>query len=76
MELNLSRNIIQKLTKIVSNSVRLINISWCEISTIESTALSGLSVIQKLDLSNNLISDIPNEMHSETLQYLNLANCR
>ncbi|XP_034478154.1 uncharacterized protein LOC117784512 [Drosophila innubila] len=76
MELNLSRNIIQKLTKIVSNSVRHINMSWCEITAIESTALSGLSVIQQLDLSNNLISDIPNQMQSETLQYLNLANCR
>ncbi|KAL7736170.1 hypothetical protein ACLKA6_003716 [Drosophila palustris] len=76
MELNLSRNIIQKLTKLVSNSVRHINISWCEISTVDSSALSGLSVIQQLDLSNNLISDIPNQMQSETLQYLNLANCR
>ncbi|EDW01470.1 toll-like receptor 9 isoform X2 [Drosophila grimshawi] len=76
LELNLSRNIIQKLTKIVSNSVRLINMSWCEISSIENTALSSLSAIQNLDLSNNLISDIPNLMHSETLQHLNLANCR
>ncbi|XP_030559960.1 insulin-like growth factor-binding protein complex acid labile subunit [Drosophila novamexicana] len=76
LELNLSRNIIQKLTKIVSNSVRLINMSWCEISYIEGNALSGLSAIQKLDLSHNLISDIPNLMRSETLQQLNLANCR
>lgn len=76
MELNLSRNILQKFTKIVSNSVRLINMSWCEINSIDSTALSGLSVIQRLDLSNNLISDIPKLMRSESLQYLNLANCR
>lgn len=76
LELNLSRNIIQKLTKIVSNSVRLINMSWCEISYIEGNALFGLSAIQKLDLSHNLISDIPNLMRSETLQQLNLANCR
>lgn len=76
MELNLSRNILQKFTKIVSNSVRQINMSWCEINSIDSTALSGLSVIQRLDLSNNFISDIPNLMRSESLQYLNLANCR
>nr|NP_001246458.1 uncharacterized protein Dmel_CG5819, isoform C [Drosophila melanogaster]NP_611660.1 uncharacterized protein Dmel_CG5819, isoform A [Drosophila melanogaster]NP_726186.1 uncharacterized protein Dmel_CG5819, isoform B [Drosophila melanogaster]AAF46828.1 uncharacterized protein Dmel_CG5819, isoform A [Drosophila melanogaster]AAM29403.1 RE09008p [Drosophila melanogaster]AAM68218.1 uncharacterized protein Dmel_CG5819, isoform B [Drosophila melanogaster]AFH08211.1 uncharacterized protein Dmel_CG5 len=76
VELNLSRNVLQKLTKIVSNSVRTINMSWCEITSIESTALSSLSVIQKLDLSNNLITDMPTFMRSETLQQLNLANCR
>ncbi|XP_020817779.1 uncharacterized protein LOC110191305 [Drosophila serrata] len=76
VELNLSRNVLQKLTRIVSNSVRTINMSWCEISSIESSALSSLSVIQKLDLSNNLISDFPTFMRSETLQQLNLANCR
>ncbi|XP_060652036.1 leucine-rich repeat-containing G-protein coupled receptor 5 [Drosophila nasuta] len=75
-ELNLSRNIIKKLTRIVSNSVRHINMSWCEISEIESTAFSSLSVIQKVDLSNNFIAELPNQMHSETLWYLNLANCR
>ncbi|XP_016953557.1 uncharacterized protein LOC108026877 [Drosophila biarmipes] len=76
VELDLSRNVLQKLTKIVSNSVRTINMSWCEIASIESTALSSLSVILKLDLSNNLISDVPTFMRSETLQQLNLANCR
>ncbi|XP_017959754.1 uncharacterized protein LOC108653622 [Drosophila navojoa] len=76
LELNMSRNIIQKLTKIVSNSVRVIDLSWCEISVIESTALTGLSAIQRLDLSNNLISYFPSLMRSETLQQLNLANCR
>ncbi|XP_022217693.2 uncharacterized protein LOC111070943 isoform X2 [Drosophila obscura] len=76
VELNLSRNVLQKLTRIVSNSVRTINMSWCEITSIESTSLSSLSAILKLDLSNNLISDIPSNMKSETLQQLNLANCR
>ncbi|XP_017025296.1 insulin-like growth factor-binding protein complex acid labile subunit [Drosophila kikkawai] len=76
VELNLSRNVLQKLTRIVSNSVRTINMSWCEITFIDSSALSSLSVIQKLDLSNNLISDFPTFMRSETLQELNLANCR
>ncbi|EDW08371.1 uncharacterized protein LOC6578526 [Drosophila mojavensis] len=76
LELNMSRNIIQKLTKIVSNSVRVIDLSWCEISVIENTALTGLSAIQRLDLSNNLISYFPSLMRSETLQHLNLANCR
>ncbi|XP_034651840.1 platelet glycoprotein V [Drosophila subobscura] len=76
VELNLSRNVLQKLTRIVSNSLRTINMSWCEITSIESSSLSSLSAIQRLDLSNNLISDIPSNMRSATLQQLNLANCR
>lgn len=76
VELNLSRNVLRKLTKIVSNSVRTINMSWCEITSIESSALSSLSAILRLDLSNNLISDIPSFMRSETLKELNLGNCR
>lgn len=76
VELNLSRNVLRKLTKIVSNSVRTINMSWCEITSIESSALSSLSAILRLDLSNNLISDVPSFMRSETLQELNLGNCR
>ncbi|EDW72264.2 uncharacterized protein Dwil_GK20808, isoform C [Drosophila willistoni] len=76
VELNLSRNVIQKFTRIVSNSVRVINMSWCEITSIDSSSLTSLSAIQKLDLSHNLISDIPNLMRSETLQSLNLGNCR
>ncbi|ALC41401.1 CG5819 [Drosophila busckii] len=75
-ELNLSRNIIQKLTKLTSNSLRSINLSWCEIDSIDALAFTGLSVIQRMDLSHNLINDIPNLMRSETLQVLNLANCK
>ncbi|XP_034478124.1 protein artichoke-like [Drosophila innubila] len=75
-ELNLSHNKIQKLTKIISNSVEYINMSWCNISTIEINALSNLSVIEVLDLSHNLINNIPNEFESNTLTALILSNCR
>ncbi|XP_037951419.1 uncharacterized protein LOC119682125 [Teleopsis dalmanni] len=74
--LNLSRNVIERLTKLISNSLRDINLSWCEIHAIETTALSGLTTIQRLDLSNNLLRDFPGGMRSETLQRLNLSNCR
>lgn len=73
---NLSRNVIERLTKLVSNSLRDINLSWCEIIAIDATAFTGLSAIQRLDLSNNLLRDFPAGMRSGTLQKLNLSNCK
>lgn len=76
VSLNLSHNVIDKFTKIVSNSLRDINLSWNEIIQMEGTALSGLSSLQKLNLANNLISDIPSGMRSDTLQKLDFSYCR
>jgi len=75
-ELDLSHNNIGKLTKIISNSVLYVNMTWCNISTIEINALSNLSNIEVLDLSDNLINNIPNEFESKTLAVLLLSNCR
>lgn len=74
--LNLSHNVLDKFTKIISNSLRDINLSWCEIITIDGAALSSLSSVQKLDLSNNLIRDLPAGLRSDTLQKLDLSYCR
>ncbi|XP_013104277.2 leucine-rich repeat-containing G-protein coupled receptor 5 [Stomoxys calcitrans] len=76
LSLNLNHNYIEKLTKLVSNSLRDINLSWCEIILIDGTAFLGFSSLQKLDLSNNLISDFPSGMGSNTLQKLDLSYCR
>lgn len=74
--LNLSHNVLDKFTKLISNSLRDINLSWCEIIVIDGTAFSSLSSLQKLDLSNNLIRDLPAGMRSDTLQKLDLSYCR
>lgn len=74
--LNLSYNVFEKFTKIISNSLRSINLSWCEIIDIDGTAFSGLSSIQGLDLSHNWIREFPSSMRSDTLQKLDLSNCR
>ncbi|XP_011177955.2 insulin-like growth factor-binding protein complex acid labile subunit [Zeugodacus cucurbitae] len=73
---NLSRNVMEKFTKLVSNSLREINLSGCEIIMIDGNAFTGLSVIQRLDLSKTLIKEFPSNMHSETLQRLDLSNCK
>ncbi|XP_067632750.1 insulin-like growth factor-binding protein complex acid labile subunit isoform X2 [Eurosta solidaginis] len=76
VSINLSRNAIEKFTKLVSNSVREINFSGCEIIMIDINALTGLSAIQRIDLSHTLIKEFPPHMRSETLQRLNLSNCK
>ncbi|XP_036331437.1 insulin-like growth factor-binding protein complex acid labile subunit isoform X2 [Rhagoletis pomonella] len=76
VSINLSRNVIEKFTKLVSNSLREVNLSGCEIIMIDGNALTGLSTIQRLDFSKNLIKEFPANMRSETLQRLDLSNCK
>jgi insulin-like growth factor-binding protein complex acid labile subunit len=74
--INLSRNYIGRLNKIVGASVAVLNMSWCEILTIDSDALSGMPDLIELDLSNNLIMFVPENLESDTLQTLDLSMCR
>ncbi|KAL9916624.1 uncharacterized protein LOC119635980 [Glossina fuscipes] len=76
VSVNLNRNTIEKFTNLVSSSLRDISLSWCEIIQIDANALSGLNNLQKLNLSRNLIKDFPDNMASDTLQKLDLSNCR
>nr|XP_014103590.1 toll-like receptor 13 [Bactrocera oleae]XP_036225856.1 toll-like receptor 13 [Bactrocera oleae] len=76
ISVNLSHNVMEKFTKLISNSLREINLSGCEIIIIDANALTGLSVIQRLDLSKTLIKEFPPNLHSETLQRLDLSNCK
>ncbi|XP_039957178.1 insulin-like growth factor-binding protein complex acid labile subunit [Bactrocera tryoni] len=76
VSVNLSHNVMEKFTKLISNSLREINLSGCEIIMIDANAFTGLSVIQRLDLSKTLIKEFPSNMHSETLQRLDLSNCK
>lgn len=75
-EINLSRNYIGRFSRIVSPSLRKMNMSSCEIESIDSDALIGLSSLIELDLSLNLIASIPDALQSDTLQMLDLRLCR
>uniref|UniRef100_A0A182WBM5 LRRCT domain-containing protein n=1 Tax=Anopheles minimus TaxID=112268 RepID=A0A182WBM5_9DIPT len=74
--INLSRNYISRLSRIKADSLVHLNVSWCEILTIDWDALASLGELIELDLSNNLISDIPDTLSSDTLQILDLSMCR
>ncbi|GAB0096939.1 uncharacterized protein DMENIID0001_125240 [Sergentomyia squamirostris] len=74
--INLSRNYIGRFNRIQASSLRSLNMSWCEIVTIDPDALAGCPTITELDLSNNLISSISDNLNSESLQTLDLSMCR
>uniref|UniRef100_A0A182K9M6 LRRCT domain-containing protein n=1 Tax=Anopheles christyi TaxID=43041 RepID=A0A182K9M6_9DIPT len=74
--INLSRNYISRFSRISADSLVYLNVSWCEILTIDWDALASMGELIELDLSNNLLSDIPDTLSSGTLQSLDLSMCR
>ncbi|XP_035917019.1 uncharacterized protein LOC118514329 [Anopheles stephensi] len=74
--INLSRNYISRFSRISADSLVYLNMSWCEILTIDWDALASMGELIELDLSNNLVSDIPDTLSSGTLQTLDLSMCR
>ncbi|XP_053675795.1 uncharacterized protein LOC128726039 [Anopheles nili] len=74
--INLSRNSISRFGRIVAASLIHLNVSWCEILTIDWDALKAMDELVELDLSNNLLSDIPDGLMSNSLQTLDLSMCR
>lgn len=74
--INLSRNYIGRFSRLVSPSLAHLNMSSCEIMSIDGDALIGLPNLINLDLSQNLIAAIPDSLVSDTLQLLDLRMCR
>lgn len=74
--INLSRNYITRFNRFHGKSVTNLNMSGCEILTINPDALKGFPDISDLDLSNNQISIFPETLYSDSLQTLNLRMCR
>lgn len=74
--INLSRNYIDRFRRIAAISLTYLNVSWCEILNVDLDAFNDMPELIELDLSNNLIREFPKSLHSETLQILDLSNCR
>lgn len=74
--INLSRNYIDRLNRFVAKSLTHLNMSWCEIMTIDLDAFVEMHEIIDLDLSNNLFTYLPSSLRSDTMQSLNLERCR
>lgn len=74
--INLSRNFLADLSRLSSNSITHLNVSWCEVLTLHDDALNDLPELVELDLSNNLFSELPIKLQSNKLQRLDLRMCR
>lgn len=74
--INLSRNYVDRLNRFVAKSLTHLNMSWCEIMTIDLDAFAEMPEIIDLDLSNNLFTYLPSSLRSDTMQSLNLERCR
>lgn len=74
--INLSRNFLAGFSRISSGSITHLNISWCEVLTMDEDALSDLPELVDLDLSYNLLSEFPSVLRAEKLQRLDLRMCR
>jgi insulin-like growth factor-binding protein complex acid labile subunit len=72
-KLDLSRNTVNRLNRINAPNLTHLNMTWCQIMTIDPDAISGMPELVQLDLSNNLINDIPDTLFSENLQTLDLS---
>lgn len=71
--LDLSRNTISRFNRIAAPNLTHLNMTWCQIMTIDPDALHGMPELVDLDLSNNLIREIPDLLSSDTLQTLDLS---
>lgn len=71
--LDLSRNSINRLNRINAPSLNHLNLTWCQIGVLDPDAISGMPELIKLDLSNNLLNEIPDNLFSENLQKLDLS---
>lgn len=75
-KINLSRNTIERVQRLISDSLTYLNLSWSEVLTIDKDAFDDLPKLIELDLSNNLINEFPSNMQSPLLQILDLSRCR
>lgn len=75
--LNLSHNNISRLGMLKSNSLRRLDLSYCQIQLVPSEAFTQLDQLTHLVLSNNPLQMLlPGSLRSTNLSILDLSYCR
>ncbi|XP_013149323.1 PREDICTED: uncharacterized protein LOC106111726 [Papilio polytes] len=69
----LSRNYFSELPNFQSQSLRTLDLSYCQIAKIDPAALTGMSSLLAIDLCMNQIENVPDGVASNTLQELDLS---
>lgn len=74
--LDLSRNSIPTLVNFSSNSLTELDFSRCELKSVDKEALRGLPMLQKLNISGNMVKNLPLRFYSRSLMSLDVSYCR
>lgn len=75
-ELILSHNYISRLDDLTSSSIKILDASYCEIYGVSEFSLGNLPKLNRLSLSRNFISSIPDRWTGDRLVSLDLSRCR
>lgn len=74
--LDLSRNYLTAVPRFDIESLRVLDLSNCEIRVVGSDCLDLMPSLQELYLSRNVIARLPDYFQSDSLKYLDLSMCR
>lgn len=74
--LDLSRNYLTVIPRFDIESLRVLDLSNCEIRVVNSDCLDLMPTLQELYLSNNVIARLPDYFRSDSLRHLDLSMCR
>lgn len=69
----LSRNYFSEVPSFLSQSLRSLSLSYCQITTVDVASLVGMRSLLEIDLSMNQLEEIPEGLTSSTLQELDLS---
>lgn len=71
--LDLSRNLFNKIPNIRTNSLRSLDLSSCQLTTLEANSLEPMESLWEINLSLNAIDSIPDNLSSNSLQIFDLS---
>lgn len=76
VKLDLSHNYFSEVTKLDIESLRVLDLSNCEIIVVNEESLEWMRSLEVLDLSKNPLSRIPNNLQADNLKSMDLSFCR
>lgn len=76
VNLDLSHNYLSEMTKFDMESLKVLDLSNCEINTVKEESMEWMRSLEELDLSRNPLSKIPNNLQADNLRSLDLSFCR
>lgn len=71
--LDLSWNQLNRFNRIIALAMTDLNMTWNQISIVDSDALSGVPYLISLDISSNSIVDFPDSLAAEYLQNIDMS---